>query len=263
MSVSPSDPQIDWATCRSWTVRDLRRRWKPFKEQLSRVKGHPLPIRMHRAFSWMDAADQLEASTPVQPMTDAPDDQLADQRLILRWIALNAFYGKWDAAALEPVKDATSLREFLRQIGRLDEDGLVAQVLTARRDNVVDVVSNRFIDQQFWRLLHQDRRFDARRSRNVIEKAYQIEDWNKIARELLNRIYLVRNQLVHGAATCNSKLNREVVLKCASVLRDLLVAFSVVIIDHGRYKDWGSLCYPPQNTDEPDGSNGQLPRKPR
>lgn len=258
MSTSFPESPIAWDVCRSWTVRDLRRRWKPYKEQLSRVKEHPLPIRVHRAFSWMDAADQLDDAG-----TERPADQLADQRLILRWIALNAFYGKWDAVELEPVKDTTSLRDFLKQISKLDEDGLVAQALLTRRDDVVDVVSNRFIDQHFWKLLHQNRRFDAGRSRKIIEKAYRIEDWDKVVRELLNRIYLVRNQLVHGAATCNSSLNREIVSKCGSVLRDLLVAFSVVIIEHGRYKEWGDLCYPPQNTGDADGSNGSRPRQPR
>ena len=66
------------------TVRDLRRRWKPTKERLQRASsGHPLAIRMHRAFSWMASVE------------DAGEREQLDEKLIFRWIGLNALYGRW------------------------------------------------------------------------------------------------------------------------------------------------------------------------
>jgi len=62
---------------------------------------------------------------------------------------------------------------------------------------------------------------------------------------LLDRIYLLRCQLVHGAATFGSKLNRAALQRCNRMLEHLLAAMVIVIIDHGADEDWGLMCYPP------------------
>ena len=63
----------------SFTVRDLRRRWKPTKERLNSERGsHPTAIRVHRAFSWLARVENLEDNADV------------DVALICRWIAFKA-----------------------------------------------------------------------------------------------------------------------------------------------------------------------------
>lgn len=56
----------------------------------------------------------------------------------------------------------------------------------------------------------------------------------------------MRCQLVHGAATHNSRLTRTSLRRCSTMLDHLLPAVLVVLIDHGADADWGPLCYPPQ-----------------
>jgi hypothetical protein len=78
-----------------FTVRELRRRWKPHKESLQAVQEHhPTAVRLHRAFSWLARVEQVP---------DAAADH--DVVLICRWIAFNALYGRWDTEAQEPVAD--------------------------------------------------------------------------------------------------------------------------------------------------------------
>lgn len=62
---------------------------------------------------------------------------------------------------------------------------------------------------------------------------------------MLERIYLLRCQLVHGAATYGGALNRDSIALCSRTLGELLPAFLLVIIDHGYEEDWGPLPYPP------------------
>ena len=62
---------------------------------------------------------------------------------------------------------------------------------------------------------------------------------------LIERIYLLRCQLVHGAATYNSQLNRTSLNRCIPMLRHLLNAILLAMIDHGADEDWGTMCYPP------------------
>jgi hypothetical protein len=59
------------------------------------------------------------------------------------------------------------------------------------------------------------------------------------------RVYLARCQLVHGAATHGSQLNREAVGRCATFVGYFLTAASLVIIDQSWEGEWGGLCYPP------------------
>ncbi len=58
-------------------------------------------------------------------------------------------------------------------------------------------------------------------------------------------MYLLRCQLVHGAATFGSRLNRTALKHCTTLMQLLMPAMLLVWIDHGAEEDWGLLCYPP------------------
>ena len=97
----------------------------------------------------------------------------------------------------------------------------------------------------FWRLLDTDKRFNPNRDKYSIERLYSQQKWPLVLDELIQRIYLVRCQLVHGAATHDSSLNRETVRRCATMLNHLLFSIVSVITDHGISENWDDLCYPP------------------
>ena len=43
------------------TIRDLRRRWKPYKERLSSVRSdHPTLVRFHRACNWLARVEKMD-----------------------------------------------------------------------------------------------------------------------------------------------------------------------------------------------------------
>ena len=66
---------------------------------------------------------------------------------------------------------------------------------------------------------------------------------------VIRRIYNLRCQLVHGAASRGGAINRESVQRCAEMLGHLVSVFLLVVIEHGAEVDWGSLCYPPITAD--------------
>jgi hypothetical protein len=72
--------------------------------------------------------------------------------------------------------------------------------------------------------------------------------WTVILEDLLERIYLLRCQLVHGAATHNSVLNRTAIRRCSQMMEHLLRSFLLVWIKNGSDEDWGEMCYPPMNS---------------
>ena len=219
-------------------VRDLRRRWKPTKVRLQRVSSeHPLVVRMHRSFSWINAAS-------------AQAEDAADEQLVFLWIGLNALYGRWDGIRKEPESDAKTLKQLLKRLNELDRDHLVIKCLEQNREKIVAVCSDPFLNTVFWRLLDTEKRFHSQRDHYSIQRLYREENWPLVLDELIQRIYLIRCQLVHGAATYGGSLNRKTVALCADIMQGLMEAFVTVIIDYGLHENWDDLCYPPVRESE-------------
>ena len=60
---------------------------------------------------------------------------------------------------------------------------------------------------------------------------------------LFDRLYVLRNQLVHGGATWNSSINRAQVKDGAAVLGWLLPVFIDIMLENPD-QDWGKPFYP-------------------
>ena len=171
-----------------------------------------------------------------------------DPKLIYFWTAHNSLYGRWDAQAREPIGDRYSLGAFTKRIMDFDQDGLIPQLLTEQREEVKAIVGNEFLNKYFWQDPSED---EARRAQNKARKLPSMHfegRFESILSMTIERVYFIRCQLVHGAATFDSKLNREAVARCGEFLGQYLHAISRIIIDHAWREDWDDLCYPPIDT---------------
>lgn len=217
------------------TVQNIRERWLPQKKRLDAIRNsHPTSVRFHRACSWLDAAEQLDPG------------QHVDQILILQWIAFNALYGQWDEGLHEPVSDRESWKVFLARMLELDASRHIVSLLQDNRRLVLTIFENAYLKQCFWHDPCQEKAGKAARGgRHRAEGWYAESRWETILEQVVERVYLLRCQLVHGAATLGSKLNRTALKHCTMMLRLLMPAILLVWIDHGEDEDWGILCYPP------------------
>jgi len=227
-------------------IQELRRRWKPNKERLAGSDREATSIRFHRACSWLA---RVEATA---------DQQDQDFGLIGLWIAFNALYGQWDACKREPRPDREGWRAFLDRILRLDVDGRVSATLREHKRLVMSLFEDEYLSSFFWEDPSAMRAGQSRRSAHRAATWYLENRWKLILDELLDRIYLMRCQLIHGAATYGGKLNRTSVRWCTLMLRHLLLAILTVWIDRGAEEDWGPMCYPPLS---PAGQHPRTPSK--
>jgi hypothetical protein len=104
------------------------------------------------------------------------------------------------------------------------------------------------LNSYFWQAPSLQHSGPSKKARCNAQTWYVEGRWTKILDELLERIYLMRCQLAHGAATYGGQLNRTSLRHCVVMLQHLLTAFLTVWIDHGADEDWGSMCYPPQHS---------------
>lgn len=216
------------------SVRSLRRRWKPHKERLLAKAGeHPASIRFHRACSWLERVEDNVAGKD------------HDVDLISFWIAFNALYGQWDEQKREPKQDRQSWRAFADSMLRLDEDGHIANTLTEHKRLVMTLLEDEYLSSFFWQEPGAKRAGQSKRAKHQAQSWYFEKRWTMVLDHLLDRIYLMRCQLVHGAATYGGKLNRSSLKHCVWMMHRLLTAFMMIWIDHGTDEDWGPMCYPP------------------
>ena len=66
---------------------------------------------------------------------------------------------------------------------------------------------------------------------------------------LFDRIYTLRNQLIHGGATWLSKVNRDQVRDGSRILIELVPAMIHLVMENPD-DGWGDVCYPPMNRAE-------------
>lgn len=215
-------------------MRDLRRLWRPHKLRLGGANPeHPTNVRFHRACSWLSQAEQA---------TEASDLDLA---LLCRWVAFNALYGQWDQQAREPVADRVCWECFVDRMLGLDQERLIVDTLMDNKPLVMSIFDDAYLSRHFWQEPSNQRASQSRKTRYSAQTWYVEANWTLILDRLLERIYLLRCQLVHGAATYNSSLNRTAARRCSQMLDHLLRAFLLVWINHGADEDWGIMCYPP------------------
>jgi hypothetical protein len=174
------------------------------------------------------------------------EDQDTEERLLFAWIALNSLYGRWDEKLNEPEPDGKSLPAFVDAICALDSKGRLQKLLEQDRDLAMEIFDDPYVTEFFWKAPSPVRARQARGTRHQAKTWYTEGKWRMILQHLINRIYFLRCQIVHGTATYRGRVNREALARCADMLESIVWCMLDVICDRGVELNWGRLCYPPR-----------------
>ena len=206
----------------------------------------PLTLRVQRSLSWLRRAE-LSYEDP-------------DVRFILLWIGFNAAYagdlgraiGEDDRAGEGSAHvggERDRFRQFFDALMRMDARHRIYDLIWTRFPHEIRVLlDNRYVYGPFWQ--HQngipgfadwERRFNA--SRRAVRDALSSHDTLRLLSILFDRLYILRNQLVHGGATWNSSANRAQVRDGAALLGCLLPVFIDLMMDNPD-EEWAMPNYP-------------------
>lgn len=195
-----------------------------------------LDLRIHRAISWLHRAEK------------EGDD--ADARFIFLWIAFNAAYGlELRERSDETMSERALLRNFLAQLLTFDTQQVLYHLLwDIYASRVRTLIDNRYVFRPFWDsqagVIPPEAwkpRFE--RERRQALKALADQDTLGLLQIVLDRLYVLRNQLLHGGATWNSSINRAQVRDGANMLGDLLPQIIQLLLDHPEVT-WPMPSYP-------------------
>lgn len=185
-------------------------------------------LRMRRAVSWIECAEK------------ASND---DSRFIFYWIAFNAACGRRDLRNAGRVHE-----EYFDTILRLDSNNAIHDTIWKRFHGPVRVfLDNHFVFDPFWKHHHGEDahdweiRFESSKRRAY--KALGQADTKTILSILFDRLYVLRNQLMHGGATWNGKTNRDQIRDGSRIMAFLVPLFIWLMMSDPKV-DWGPPYYP-------------------
>ncbi len=204
------------------------------KEQMGDACPGNLDLRVHRAISWIRRAEI------------AHDDP--DIAFVCHWIAFNAAYAEDTADTLE-APERELFKGYFDKILRLDTERVIYEAIWERFSGSVRVLlGNKFIFQPFWKHLngvsgYSDWQSSFEKAQVRIGNALVAQDTSLILSLLFDRLYVLRNQILHGGATWNSSVNRSQVRDGEAILGFLVPIFVKVMMDHPG-EPWGANYYP-------------------
>lgn len=204
------------------------------RERHRAVRGRQseaLATRLHRAISWLQRAET---------------DEDSDTRFIHLWIALNAAYASdFDFEDSE----RTRVARFLGRIVEADANGQLHALLFRQFSGPIrTLIDNHFVFAPFWRALREHypserwkQQFSG--SRKAAMTALMEKRTADLLSIVLDRLYVLRNQLIHGGATWNSQINRLQLQDSCAILGALLPAILAILMDAEGFDD-DPIAYP-------------------
>lgn len=216
-------------------MRDVSLTAHELKNRHRRVRdSHPeaLRVRVHRSISWLERAEL------------AGED--ADARFVFLWIAFNAAYAS--EFGFEQT-ERNQARAFVERLVDLDTGRCLHGVLFDQFSGPVrTLIDNRFVFEPFWRAMRDHdpserwkEQFDA--DRKLALRAVMDGGTAQLLATVIERLYVLRNQLVHGGATWNSRANRTQVKDACAILGRLLPVMIGLMMDHPD-AEFGDIAYP-------------------
>ena len=207
-------------------------RLKEKLKALERSSDEGYYIRLHRAISWLKAAEENH------------DNQ--DFQIISYWISLNSCYaisGDVDRSA-----ESSKLTEFFEKIIEVDKQGTIYELFWTEFSGMIRVLlNNQFIYKRYW--LYQRGQVSSwkeefeRDNLRAVRLLQNPDRSVELIQLVMRRLYQMRNQLIHGGATYQSSVNRDQVRDSANLMGRLLPLIIEIMIDHPD-EAWGEIYYP-------------------
>lgn len=211
-------------------------RLKSKLKALDRSSDESFYIRLHRAISWLKAAEEHHENK--------------DFQIISYWISLNSCYAI--SGDVDRFAESSKLTEFFEKIIEVDKQGTIYELFWTEFSGMIRMLlNNQFIYKRYWlynrgQVSSWKEEFERDNYRAV--RLLQNPDKSvELIQLVMRRLYQMRNQLIHGGATYKSSINRDQVRDSANLLGRLIPLIIEIMLDNPE-EAWGEIYYPVVDT---------------
>ena len=194
-----------------------------------------LALRLRRAKSWLERAKKEEGDP--------------DAEFIFYWIAFDAIYGVNHSEGVD--NNARGLfDDFFRKVLSADRDNRIRDTVWNDFSNSVRLLlENKYVYGRFWKNVYSRGRdhenweetFEQDKRRGL--RALAINNTKGALNIIFDRLYVARNQIMHGAATWGTGRNREQVRDGARIMASLVPTFVEVMESNPEGINWDPPGY--------------------
>ena len=205
------------------------------EQKISNSADPEFILRMHRAISWIGKG---------QTITN--DD---DMQFLCFWIAFNATYSQQKDLAGEEIKELRKVAEYFEKISKLDSTGRLYEIIWNNFAQQIRIlINNTYVFGPFWNfergeISAEELEQQFANSNRKFLHSFEKKETGIVLSILFSRLYVLRNQLVHGSSTYKSSKNREQVSISNILIQQFVPVFVDVMLENFS-EDWGNPLYP-------------------
>ena len=192
-------------------------------------------LRLRRSISWAAKAENSLREEDI------------DLALILYWIAFNSLYSRISNVRMNERKD---FHGFFKSLIALDKEHTIHDILWSRfSEEVRNLVEDKYVFQPFWDQLHAPQEDGAgwkehfEQANRATLTALEKRNTPQLLSLVFERLYTLRNQLMHGSATYQSSVNRKQVYNGGMILSYVVPRFIELVLENPHI-DLGEPNYP-------------------
>ena len=223
---------------------------KEFKDKQSFL------VRLRRAISWLDRAQQMEKEEK------KTDKDLAPQCIFL-WIAFNALYGRDPHRFLKGKRrrppperkksksksEKKELKNYFYNLLNFNNDAeyLICNIVNnSISKEIILFLDNMFVGENFWNSKMDINEEIIWEKDASLQGPLSKQETSVILCHVFQRLYVLRNQLMHGASTWGKTENKDHLIQGAIIMHCLLPVFIDIMLKTPEYewKQWGRVWYP-------------------
>ena len=191
-----------------------------------------LALRLRRAKSWLEKAKREK---------DDPDAEF-----VFYWIAFNSIYGKEESSGFR-LKARDLFDDFFETVLMIDPANSLRDAISNNFFGSVRLLlNNHWVYWAFWENIfgrgYDNWEYMFRRDKRKGSKSLDDGNTRATLNIIFDRLYVARNQIMHGGATWRKGRNRDQVRDGAAILA-LLVPLFIELMENNPHIDWGSPDY--------------------
>ena len=179
------------------------------------------------------------------------------ERFIFLWISLNSSYGVERSAKKKEIKlvsDFLKIALEKEKVANSNDKARLEEIFGFKKELIETILENPCISEQFWDYVHGRNNAGEewlgrfRQENEDILTAWKNRDLDSFLPPIFSRLYILRNQVMHGGVTHPHNAG-ERQIKHGTALLDFLIPRLVKIMKkdiekHPSSRSWGEVEYP-------------------